>query len=151
MKNLLYDPGTDHLTIVDYENLDTQIFTHDLGRYFFGYVGIPFDFTKLPDEDKLKQFVRFYLEERCKLLEKPISEITDEVVAKNFYWAKLGYTFVVFLFGISCFWFHLNFDYSETPLPAGTNTFRELCLPCLQEYYRMKENLNKAEFKMYHK
>ncbi len=58
-KNLIYDEETGVLNLVDYEFADSQVFTHDIGRYFLGYVGIPFDFTKYPDDARLRQFVRF--------------------------------------------------------------------------------------------
>ncbi len=150
-KNMLYETETDQLIIVDYENLDTQVFTNDLAMYFIGYLGIPFDFAKLPGEARLKQFVRFYLEEKYELLKKPVSDLTAEVFAQVFYWVELSYAFVVFMIGVSSCWAHLNMDFSETPLPEGTNVFLMFTEPCLQEYYRMKEKLNKPEFKIYHK
>ncbi len=42
--NLLYDTESHVLTLVDYECANTQVFTHDIGRYFAGYAGVPFDF-----------------------------------------------------------------------------------------------------------
>ncbi len=150
-KNMIYNRETGCLTLVDYEILDTQIFTYDLGRYFMGYLGIPFNFAKLPDEARLKQFVRFYLEEKYKLLKKPITDLTDELFSRVFYWVELSYTFIALMFVVSSLWSHLNYDFSETPLPEGTNLFLEFTEPCLQEYYRMKEKLNKPEFKIYHK
>ncbi len=151
-KNMLYDAETNSLTIIDYDNVDTQIFTLDLGRYIAGYVGIPLDFTKLPDDARLKQFVGFYLEEKFQLLKKPDIELTDEVFAKYFYWVELSYTFVIFTFLVNSLWFHLYYDLSETPLP-DTNMFRKFTLPSFTEYYRMKNKLHvhEAEFETDHK
>ncbi len=54
-----------------------------MGKYFLGYVSwidCPFDFPSFPDNARLKKFVKMYLEEKYKLLEKPISEITENKI-----------------------------------------------------------------------
>ncbi len=39
-----------------------------------------FDFSKYPGEARLKQFIRFYLEEKYQLEKKPVSDITEDVI-----------------------------------------------------------------------
>ena len=43
-KNLIYNEETEHLTVIDYECANPELFTHDIGRYFAGYLGVPCDF-----------------------------------------------------------------------------------------------------------
>ncbi len=43
-KNLLYNEDSGVLTVIDYECANTEPYTHDIGRYFLGYLGIPFNF-----------------------------------------------------------------------------------------------------------
>ncbi len=140
-KNMIYDEDADLLTVIDYEFMDTQIFTHDLGRYFLGYLGLPFDFTKYPDDARMKQFVRFYLEAKYELLKKPLSELNDGIIEQVFYWAELSYTFLVFMFGAYSVWWKNNEDFSDTTLPVETDVFRLFTEPCMSEYFRMKEKL----------
>ncbi len=140
-KNMIYNEETGLLTLVDYECASTQIFTHDLGRYFLGYLGIPFDFTKYPDDARMKQFVRFYLEEKYKLLQKPMNDLNEDTIEQIFYWAQLSYMFMVFFLGVYSVWRKNNIDSSGTPVPVDFDMFTKFTKPCMNEYFRMKLKL----------
>ena len=143
-KNMLYDEETGVLTAIDYECINTQVFTHDLATYFTGYLGLPFDFTKY-DGARMKQFVRLYLEAKYDLQQKPRSELTENELEKVFYWAELSYTFLVLMFAVWAGWFKSHLDFSETPLSPETDWYAVYTEPCMREYFRMKEKLTNEQ------
>ncbi len=138
--NLIYDKESGQLTLIDYELVDTQPFTHDLGRYIFGLLGNPWDVSKY-NEARMKQFVKFYLEEKYILLKKPLSELTQDVIEEVFYWTQLSYTFVVFMFAVYTGWWKNNLDYTDTPQSVDLDHFDTFTKPLLNEYFRMKDKL----------
>ncbi len=140
-KNLLYDEETETVTIVDYELANPDLFAHDIGKYFLGFLGDPFDFNKYPNEARRKQFVKFYLEEKWKLLGKPLSEITEDFIEKVFYWSELCYMFTVFFYGLETAWWKAYAQLEESPISADDDLFTLFTEPCMKEYYRMKERL----------
>ncbi len=77
--NLIYDEQTGLMTILDFEIASTQIFTYDLGKYHLSLLGVPRDFRKY-DGERMKQFVKLYLEEKYKLLQKPLGDLTEDII-----------------------------------------------------------------------
>ncbi len=106
-----------------------------------------FYFSKYPDDARMKQFVRFYLEEKYKLEKKPLSDITEDVIERVFYWSELCYTFFMFFTGVEAIWWIKNGDFRNLPIPEDIDMFKEFTDPCLTEYYRMKEKLQEKRDK----
>ncbi len=49
------------------------------------------DFSTLPHPTVLRNFVQVYMEERYKILKKPIVDLTEETIEKVFYWSMASY------------------------------------------------------------
>lgn len=124
--------------MVDYENVNTELFTHDLARYFVGAMGAPADFGKLPSDEVMEQFLRCYMAEKNKIQGRPLEKITEEEICKVLYWTKASIMFICFMFSVGgpvwmCRCKHL---------PAHID-FYEASIDNFKHYYRMKKELMK--------
>ena len=65
--NLIYDERTQHTTIIDHEFGGLNYVACELGDIFSEQAGLDCDYSKYPNEEKQKLFIRIYLEESAKL------------------------------------------------------------------------------------
>ena len=124
--------------MVDYENVNTEIFTHDLARYFVGAMGAPADFGKLPSDEVMKQFMKCYMVEKNKIQGQPLKTITEEEICKMLYWTKVSIMFICFMFSVGGPVFMTRCKH----VPAHID-FYEASIDNFKHYYRMKGDLMK--------
>ncbi len=137
-RNMMYNRETGEFWLVDYENVNTEIFTHDLARYFIGATGVPADFGKLPSDDRMKQFLKSYMEEKLSIQGRPLSEMNEDKICQVLQWTKVSILFICYMFAVGgpvwtsrCKNFPEHIDLYEASLH------------CFKHYYRLKEELLK--------
>ncbi len=139
-RNMLYDRDTEEFWLVDYENVNTELFTHDLARFFVGAYGIPPDFGTLPSEDTMKQFLKCYMEERYKIQGGSLGELTSDRLDKVLHWTKVNIMFICFMFAVSGPLFMTRCKH----YPADIDLIKS-APDDFNHYYRMKQELFKTK------
>ncbi len=135
-RNMLYNRETGDFWLVDYETVNTEIFTHDLAMYFVAAKGTPADFGNLPSDEVMKQFLKCYIEEKNEIQGRPLQKALDEEICEILYWTKVSILFI-------CFMFYVGGPVWMTRcahLPAHIDYYGA-CLDNMKHYYRMKKEL----------
>ena len=140
-RNMLYNRETEEFWLVDYENVNTELFTHDLARYFVGAYGIPPDFGNLPSEDIMKQFLKCYMEERYKIQGRPLSGLTADRLNQVLHGTKANIMFICFMFAVSVPLFMTRCKHYPPDIDLIKSAPEDF-----KHYYRMKEELFETKF-----
>ena len=137
-RNMMYNRETGEFWLVDYENVNTEIFTHDLARHFIGATGCPADFGKLPSDERISQFLKVYMEEKFRIQGRPLKELTNDKISQVLHWTKLSILFISFMFAVGGpVWFSRCKHF-----PEHIDLY-EASIYFFKHYYRMKEGLSK--------
>lgn len=79
--NIIYDEETGDMKLVDYEYTGPNYFSFDIADHFCEFAGVDnVDYSKYPEEDVQKRWVRMYLEEVQNLRGEKKAEIGDSAV-----------------------------------------------------------------------
>ena len=136
-RNMLYHRETGEFWLVDYENVNTELFTHDLARYFVGAYGIPPDFGSLPCEDVMKQFLKCYMVEKYKIQGRSLSELTPDRLDQVLHWTNVNIMFICFMFAVSGPLFMTRCKHYPPDIDLIKSAPEDF-----KHYYRMKEELS---------
>ena len=79
--NLIYNEDAGTVSFIDLEYADVNYSAYDIGNYFCEFAGfVNPDYSRYPDENTQKLFIRFYLEEAAKIIRGEDSLVSDDEV-----------------------------------------------------------------------